>query len=52
MYQLFRIPIAGEIRDTDTRLVPLIGMAVMVAFVVLLVTMLITSPYSHFHLLR
>ena len=52
MYQLFRIPIAGEIRDTDTRIVPLIGMAVMVAFVIVLVTMLITSPYSHFHLLR
>ncbi len=50
MYQGFRIPIVKEIRGTDTRLVPLIGMAVMVAFVIMLVLILITGPYSHIHL--
>jgi hypothetical protein len=44
MYQMFRIPIVGEIRDIDTRLVPLVGMAVMLGFVILLVLMLITGP--------
>ncbi len=52
MYQLFRIPLVKEIGDTDTRLIPLIGMAVVVALGMLLVLMLITGPYSHFHLLR
>ncbi len=52
MYQLFRIPVLEKIGDTDTRLIPLIGMAVMVAFVTLLVLILITGPYSNPHLLR
>ncbi len=49
MYQVFRIPIVSEIRDTNTRLVPLIGMAMMGVFVSLLVLMLITGPYTHLH---
>jgi hypothetical protein len=51
MYQMFRIPIVGEIRDTDTRRVPLVGFAIVVALGLLLVLMLITSPLSHPHLL-
>ncbi len=50
MYQLLRIPIGGEIKDTNTRLIPWIGIAVMVAFVTVLVLILITGPYSHPHL--
>ncbi|MBI4283665.1 MAG: c-type cytochrome [Chloroflexi bacterium] len=52
IYQIFRIPIANEIRDIDTRLVPLIGMTIVVLVGSLLVTMLLTGPYSHFHLIR
>ena len=52
MYQVFRIPIVSEIRDTDTRLVPLVGLAIVVAFGVFLALLIITGPYSHFHLLR
>ena len=51
MYQLLRIPIAQEIRETNTRLVPLIGMAVVAALGMLLVLLLIPGPYSHPHLL-
>ncbi len=50
MYQVFRIPIVGEIRDTDTRRVPLFGLIVVVALGILLVLMLVTSPVSHPHL--
>ncbi len=50
MYQVFRIPIVSEIGDTNTRFVPLIGMAVVVALGILLVLMFVTGPYSHFHL--
>lgn len=51
MYQVFGIPIRREIRDTDTRLVPLISLAIIVALGIILVLMLVTGPYSHFHLL-
>lgn len=50
IYQVFRIPIRSEIRDTDTRRVPLIGFALVVAMGIFLVLMLITGPYSHLHL--
>lgn len=52
MYQVLRIPIVSEIRHIDTRLVPQIGLAIVVALGILLVLMLITGPYSHFHLSR
>ncbi len=52
MYQALRIPIVSEIRDIDTRLVPLVGLAIVVVLSILLVLMLITGPYSHFHLIR
>ncbi len=52
MYQVFRIPIVGEIRDTDTRRVPLFGLIIVMALGILLVLMLVTSPVSHPHLPR
>ncbi len=52
MYQVFRIPIVGEIGDTATRLVPIVGLVIVVVLGILLVVMLITGPYSHSHLLR
>ena len=52
MYQVFRIPIATEIRDTNTRLVALVGMTGVVALGIMLVLILVTGPYSHLHLLR
>ena len=52
MYQVFRIPIVSEIRDTDTRLVPLVALAVVVALGIFLVLMILTGPYSHLHLFR
>jgi mono/diheme cytochrome c family protein len=50
MYQVFGIPIRREIRAQDTRIVPLIGLAIVAAVGTLLVLMLLTGPYSHFHL--
>jgi hypothetical protein len=52
MYQVLRIPIVREIRGANTRLIPLAGLAIIVALGILLVLMLLTGPYSHFHLLR
>ncbi len=52
MYQVFRIPIVSEIRDTNTRLVPLVALVTVVALGIFLVLLLITGPYSHFHLPR
>jgi mono/diheme cytochrome c family protein len=50
IYQLFRIPIVSEIRDTDTRLLPRAGMVFVVVVGIVLVLMLLTGPYSHFQL--
>jgi mono/diheme cytochrome c family protein len=52
MYLTLRISLVTGRGDTDTRLVPLIGIAVMIALVTLLVLILITGPYSHFQLPR
>lgn len=52
MYQVFRIPIRREIRDTDTRLIPLIGFVIVLTLGALLLLMITTGPYSHFHLFR
>ena len=52
IYQVFRIPIVGEIRDTNTRLVALVGMTVVLALGIMLVLMLVTGPYSHLLVLR
>ncbi len=51
MYQVFRIPVVSEIRDTNTRLIPLVGLAVVVTLGTILTLMLIHGPYSHLHLL-
>lgn len=50
MYQVFVIPVRREIKDTNTRLIPLIGMAAILGVAVILVAMLLTGPYSQFHL--
>ncbi|MEE8420017.1 MAG: c-type cytochrome, partial [Dehalococcoidales bacterium] len=50
MYQVFVIPIRREIKDTNTRLIPLIGMAAILGVAAVLMTMLLTGPYSQFHL--
>ncbi len=50
MYQVFAIPVRRELRDTNTRLIPLMGMAAILGVAVILVTMLLTGPYSQFHL--
>ncbi|OGO22869.1 MAG: hypothetical protein A2144_02480 [Chloroflexi bacterium RBG_16_50_9] len=49
VYQVFRIPIVGEIRDIDTRRIPRVGLVIVVAVGILLVLMLVTSPLSHPH---
>lgn len=51
LYQVFRIPIVSEIKDTNLRLVPMIGMTIIVAVGLFLALMLLTGPYSHFHVL-
>lgn len=51
MYQLLRIPMAVRRGDTNTTLIPLIGPAMMGAFLILLTFILLTGPQSHFHLL-
>ena len=50
MSQVLRIPVISELSDTNTRIIPLFGMAAMSALVIMLVLILITYPYSHSHL--
>ncbi|MBI4188356.1 MAG: c-type cytochrome [Chloroflexi bacterium] len=52
LYQVFRIPIVSEIRDIDTRLVPTIGLTIVITIGIILTLKLITGPYTHFNLLR
>ena len=52
VYQVLRIPMVTETRDTNTQLVAWIGIAVVVVLGTLLVLMLVTGPYSHPHILR
>lgn len=52
MYPVLRISEVKAVEITNTRLVPLIGIAMMIPFVTLLVLTLLTGPYNHFHLLR
>ncbi len=51
VYQMYRLPVLRDIRDTDTRLLPRIGMVVVVVIGATLVLMILTGPYSHFHTL-
>lgn len=50
MSQVLHISAASKLSGTNTKLVPLIGMSVMIALVIMLVLVLITYPYSHSHL--
>ncbi len=50
IYRVFGIPIRREIRETDTRLVPMAGLGIITLLGILLVLMLITGPYSNPHL--
>lgn len=52
MYQVLCIPITSEITDTNTRLLPIIGLVVMAGFIIMLVLIFITGPYTNPHLLR
>ncbi len=52
MYQVFKMPIQREILDTNTRLVPMVFMAVIVTIGIVLVLMILTGPYTNIHLLR
>jgi mono/diheme cytochrome c family protein len=52
MRQISGIPIAGDIREIDTRLVPRMGLIYVVTLGILLALKLVIGPYSHFHLLR
>jgi mono/diheme cytochrome c family protein len=52
IYQVYRIPIIQEAGDTNTRRIPAIGLVVAVVLGIMIVLMLITGPYSNFHLLR
>lgn len=52
IYQVFRIPIVSEIRDTETRLVPSVMLVVVIVLGILLVLMFLIGPDSHPHLLQ
>ncbi|MDO8687208.1 MAG: c-type cytochrome [Dehalococcoidales bacterium] len=51
MYQVFRIPIASEIRDINTRLMPIIGMVIVTTIGLVLILKLLISPYTHLNIL-
>ncbi|MDP2719628.1 MAG: c-type cytochrome [Dehalococcoidia bacterium] len=47
---LFRIPGPVKRGETNTRVVPILGMLIVAAMGLLLVLLILTGPYSHFHL--
>ena len=49
-YQVFRIPIAGEVSEINLKLVPIAILIFVTIMGVILVLMLLTGPYSNFHL--
>jgi len=49
MYHVLRIPAQPLTGGPNLRLVPLVGLAIVVALGILMVIMVITGPYSHFH---
>ncbi len=51
MYQILRIPVLSRVGETNLRLVPLVGMAIIAALGILLALKIVTGPYSHFHLI-
>jgi hypothetical protein len=52
MLQVLGIPIAGDNRDVDTKLVPKLGLIYVLTLGTILVIMLATGPNSHWHLLH
>ena len=52
MRQVFMIPLVSEIRDVNTRLVPMAGMGFVLFVGIVLTLMLLTGPYSHLNLMR
>lgn len=50
MYQVLRIPVQPHTKGLNLRLVPLISLAVVFALGTLIVLMVITGPYTHFHM--
>lgn len=52
MRQVFMIPLASEIREVNTRLVPMAGIGFVLFVGIVLTLMLITGPYSHLNLMR
>lgn len=51
MYQVLRISTVKGISTGHSRVVPLIGIAVLIGLGILMVLMVITGPFSHFNLL-
>lgn len=52
VYQVFRMPIRGDITDTNTRLIPLVGLVFVVIMGTILVLMIIHGPNSNLNLSR
>ena len=50
MFQVFRIPITSQISDTNTRLIPMMGLTIVVLIGLTLLLMFVTGPYSHWHI--
>ncbi|MBM2825593.1 MAG: Cytochrome c protein [Dehalococcoidales bacterium] len=52
VYQVFRIPVRSDITETNTRLIPLVGLVFVVIVGIILVLMIITGPNSNLNLSR
>lgn len=48
-YQVFHIPVIKETDEVNTRLVPILALGFVITLGVLLLLMLITGPYSYWH---
>jgi len=51
MYQVLRISTVKGISTSNSRVVPLVWIAVLIGLGILMVLMVITGPFSHFNLL-
>ena len=49
-YLVFRISMEGQTTDINTKLVPRVGIAIAILVGIMLVLILVTGPYSHFHI--
>lgn len=49
MYNIFRISTAGQRPDTTARLIPMIGLVFILTLGITLLLMILTGPYSHWH---